>query len=259
MSVAGPEPHHWFEELADHMGSAYLRYSFTKGTDNEVAFLTDSLGLEPGMRMLDVGCGPGRHALAFARQGIEVLGVDISRRFVDLANDQATTEALPATFVRADATDLDAVTAQLPPFDAAISLCQGAIGLAGPGPFEADQSNTHHDGAVLGGMARAVRTGGRVAVSAFSAYFQIRHLSEANQFDAATAVHHETTQVRDPEGRPKDVDLWTTCTTPRELSLLSERAGLTVEDIWSVTPGNYERRPPTIETEEFLLLATRRS
>ena len=37
------------------------------------------------MRVLDVGCGPGRHAHALAAQGIEVVGVDISQRFVDLA------------------------------------------------------------------------------------------------------------------------------------------------------------------------------
>src|SRR5262245_47925593 len=78
-------PDHWFEPIADHLGGAYLRYSFTKGTAQEVSFLVEALGLEPGMRVLDVGCGPGRHALALAGRGIEVVGIDISRRFVDLA------------------------------------------------------------------------------------------------------------------------------------------------------------------------------
>ena len=37
MAVVEPQgPDHWFEELADHMGVAYLRYSFTKGTVKEV-------------------------------------------------------------------------------------------------------------------------------------------------------------------------------------------------------------------------------
>ena len=110
---------HWFEPLAEHMGEAYLKYSFTMGTENEVAFIVDALGLEPGQRLLDVGCGPGRHAYGFAQRGIEVVGVDISQRFVDLANENAPAGA---TFVRADARDLpfDAE------FDAVISLCQAA-------------------------------------------------------------------------------------------------------------------------------------
>ena len=58
---------HWFEAMADHLGEAYLRYSFTKGTDQEVAFLIETLALQPGMRVLDVGCGPGRHAHALAK------------------------------------------------------------------------------------------------------------------------------------------------------------------------------------------------
>ena len=47
---------HWFEAMADHMGEAYLRYSFTKGTAQEVRFVIEQLGLRPGDRVLDVAC-----------------------------------------------------------------------------------------------------------------------------------------------------------------------------------------------------------
>jgi ubiquinone/menaquinone biosynthesis C-methylase UbiE len=233
-------PEHWFEPIADHLGSAYLRYSFTKGTDQEVAFLVDALGLEAGMRVLDVGCGPGRHAHALARRGIAVHGIDISQRFVDLATASAPAGA---TFERADARHLR-FDAQ---FDAAISLCQGAFGLVtGPG----------EDLEVLAGMARAVRRGGRVAVSAFSSYFQIRYLGES-MFDAATGVNHEVTEVRDEQGVAATVDLWTQCFTPRELRLLCTAAGLTVDAIWSAEPGAYGRTEPDLEHPELLLVATR--
>ena len=238
-------PDHWFEPIADHLGSAYLRYSFTKGTDQEVGFLVDALGLRPGQRVLDVGCGPGRHAHALARLGIEVHGVDISQRFVDLA----TAGAPPgATFARADAR----VLAYGGEFDAAISLCQGAFGLTGgPGaPLDAD-------GAVLDGMARALRPGGRLAVSAFSAYFQVRFLEPDDDFDAGAGVKRESTQVKDEQGRDVDVELWTTCFTPRELRQLAHLCGLEVEHLWSVTPGAYRPDPPSIDSHEFLLVARR--
>ena len=51
-----------------------------------------------------------------------------------------------------------------------------------------------------------------------------------------------------------DADLWTTCYTARELQLVCARAGLNVDAVWSVEPGRYARRPPTIETPELLVV-----
>lgn len=239
---------HWFEDLADHLGPAYLRYSFTKGTEQEVAFLVEALDLEPGMRVLDVGCGPGRHAHALGRRGIEVHGVDISDRFVELARHDAPDGV---TFERLDARRLPFEGA----FDAAISLCQGAFGLAdgGGGAMRLDP-----DGVVLDGMARALRPNGRMAVSAFSAYFQVRWLDpERGTFDAERGVHHERTAIKDENGTDAEVDLWTTCFTPRELRLLATRAGLVTDHLWAVRPGAYGARPPDLDHEEFLLVAHR--
>jgi SAM-dependent methyltransferase len=230
--------------VADFVGPAYLRYSFTKGTEQETAFLIDALGLEPGARVLDVGCGPGRHAHELARHGCRVVGIDISERFVALANAQAQRNAV---FARGDARALP-VRAQT--FDAAISLCQGGFGL----PTDPTQPD---DASVVAAMARTVRPGGRLALSAFSSYFMVRHLEDTDDFDAATGVNHERTEVKDADGDERRFDLWTACYTPRELRLLAAHAGLNVLDIWSVTPGGYERRPPDLESPEFLLIAER--
>ena len=116
---------------------------------------------------------------------------------------------------------------------------------------------TDPDGVVLGGMARAVVPGGKVAVSAFSAYFQVRFLESTDSFDADHGVNHERTELLDADGEPQAADLWTSCFTPRELRLLAAEAGLSVDHIWSVTPGAYARTDPTIDSHEFLLVAHR--
>jgi SAM-dependent methyltransferase len=224
--------------MADHLGPAYLRYSFTKGTEQEVDFLVDALGLRPGMRVLDVGCGPGRHAHALAGRGIEAHGIDVSARFVELA---AAGAPPGATFERLDARAL----AFEEEFDAALSLCQGGFGLLGG----------DGEGAVLAGMARALRPGGVLAVSAFSAYFQLRWLEEGDRFDADTGVNHERSTLKDEAGGEAEFDLWTTCFTPRELRLLATAAGLAPRAVWSVTPGAYGADRPTIDSPEFLLVA----
>jgi SAM-dependent methyltransferase len=242
------ERDHGFEDLADHLGAAYLRYSFTKGTAQEVGFLIDELGLQPGMRVLDVGCGPGRHAHALAERGIVVHGIDISERFVALARDGAPRGA---TFERADARHLRFDGE----FDAAISLCQGAFGLA---DWDLAGERLDPDLEVLEGIARALRPGGMAAVTAFSAYFQVRHLEAmGSTFHAERGVNHERTCIKDEAGVDAEADLWTTCFTPRELRLLARAAGLDPLATWSVTPGGYGRGEPTVDSEEFLLVARR--
>lgn len=239
---------HWFEPLADHLGEAYLRYSFTKGTRQEVDALVELLALSPGDRVLDVGCGPGRHAHELAGRRIEVVGLDVSERFVDIARRGAPDEA---TFLVGDAR---AMTFD-DEFDAVYSLCQGAFGLLG-GPAGDPDDPEAGDLAVLRGMARAVRPGGRVAVSAFNAYFQVRHLEEGS-FDPSTGTFHELTEIRDPDGRVAEVEAWTTCFTPRELRLLARLAGLEPLAVHGVTPGRYGAAPPSIDLEEHLLVARR--
>jgi SAM-dependent methyltransferase len=242
----GPDAqrHHWFEPLADFVGPAYLRYSFTKGTEQETAFLIDALGLEPGAHVLDVGCGPGRHAHALAAHGCRVTGVDISERFVALAKAEARPGAV---FARGDAHALPVRGQQ---FDAAISLCQGGFGLP-TDPAAPD------DAPILVAMAKAVRPGGRVALTAFSSYFMVRHLEDTDYFNPETGVNHELAPVKDAEGDQRTFDLWTACYTPRELRLLAQQAGLDVVGLWSVTPGRYERRAPDLDNPELLLIAKR--
>src|SRR5450432_3979426 len=53
-----------------------------------------TLGVKPGMKVLDVGCGDGTTALPEARLGADVLGVDIARNLVEAGNRRAQAAGL---------------------------------------------------------------------------------------------------------------------------------------------------------------------
>jgi len=238
-----PTGEYWFGPVAKFLGRAYLRNSFTKGTVQEVDFLWGELGIEPGQRVLDVGCGPGRHSLELARRGATVVGVDASEEFVDLARESARDEELPATFEVLDVRNLD----HEGEFDVVICLCQGGFGLL-DGREEMD---------VFGRITRTVRRGGRIAISAFSALFAARFIEADEWIDAATGVFHERATVRNVAGEEEEFDLWTTCFTTRELELLAAAADVEVDGIYGVTPGRYRSAPPDLDCTELLLVGRR--
>ncbi len=68
----------------------------------EVDCLLERLVIEPGARVLDLCCGPGRHSLELARRGFRVTGVDRTERYLERARQVAEEEGLAIEFVQAD-------------------------------------------------------------------------------------------------------------------------------------------------------------
>ena len=255
--TAGPQPRrnemserdHWFEDLASHMKDAYLRYSFTKGTTQEVDFILGATGAEVGSAFIDIGCGPGRHSLELARRGMRVTGIDVSQDFIDIAKRNASAESLVnAEFERLDARELINSPSLYEKFDFSICLCQGAFGL---------MIDDQHDVEILAGIRRSLKSNGVLVLSAFNAYFSVKHHEDA-EFDAFSGVSHETTEIRNERGEVKQVDLWTGCYTPRELRLVFNLAGFDILSISSVEPGHYSGAECSTELPEFLVVAKSR-
>lgn len=234
--------HPYFAAVGDRLGRNYLRYAYTKGTDQEVTFLLELLEVPAGGRVLDVGCGAGRHAVAFAKAGVSVTGVDVSERLLQVAAEAARDAGVVASFFEVDAR-------QMPfedEFDAVVSICQGGFGLMG-----AD------DSVVLKRMAEAVKPSGRVVVTAFSGLYEAMLQRPEADFDVDSGIVHEKTTIRTEDGSDEEVDLWTSVYTPRELRLMAIGVGLIPEEVYSVDPGDFARRPPDLEHAEFLLTARR--
>lgn len=56
----------------------------------ELETIMRNIGDLRGKKILDIGCGSGRHALRIAKFASEVVGIDISKKSIDLANQTAT-------------------------------------------------------------------------------------------------------------------------------------------------------------------------
>lgn len=78
----------YFDAISEEHGqSALLKEN--RALRLEFEALQRSMGKLTGKRVLDIGCGGGRHALRLARFAEEVVGVDISKKSIDLANQTA--------------------------------------------------------------------------------------------------------------------------------------------------------------------------
>ncbi len=230
----------YFEAVGDALGDNYLRYSFTKGTAQEVAFLLALLELEPGARVLDVGCGPGRHAIALAEAGLSVTGVDVSSAFLETARKAAEDRNVKVSFFQQDARTMPFEDE----FDAVISICQGGFGLMG-----------EDDSLILRRMAEALKSDGLCVVTAFSALFEAATRRPEANFDVAAGIVHEEMTIKTAAGGEDTIEAWTSVYTPRELRLQAIGVGLVPEDIWSVEPGDFGRYEPEIDRPEFMLVA----
>lgn len=235
-----------YEPIGDFQGPLYRRNAFAAATEAEVDALVAQLRLGPGDRVLDVGCGDGRHLRAGAGRGLRGVGVDVSRGLVDAARAAAADADLgDVTFVRHDARRLGEAVDPAS-FDAAWSLSQGAVGVDPDG-----------DRTIVAALAAALRPGGRLAVTVFHALFAARHLAPGDAFDPVRLLHHQQADVRGPDDRRRRFDLWTTSYTVPDAVRLIEDAGLVVEGVRGAEPGRYDGAGVRLDDPELLLVGRR--
>ena len=55
--------------------------------------------VKPGMRVLDLGCGPGLFAVEAAKKGASVVGIDADQKMIDAAKAKVTGIENPISFL----------------------------------------------------------------------------------------------------------------------------------------------------------------
>lgn len=94
----------WFEknDFWERWASVLFPEERWEKAPEEVDNLISRLGISPGSTLLDLCCGPGRHALEFARRGFSVVGVDRTEIYLKKARNLAETEGLDLELVQED-------------------------------------------------------------------------------------------------------------------------------------------------------------
>ena len=241
-------PNPW-QAFFDGHAARYLDEPFTRATETEVAFLEEILALRSGARILDVGCGTGRHAVRLARDGYRVTGVDISAGMLARASEAACAADVSIELLQADATRMEPGV----DFDAAICLCEGAFTLLG-----ADDDPDEHDRAILRRIRAALRPGAPFVLTASSALRQVRRATDddvaAGRFDPTTLVETSVYETEGPEG-PIVVEGRERSYMPGELARVVREAGFVVEHVWGGTAGDWGARPVRLDEYELMVVA----
>ncbi len=139
-----------------------VNQSWVDDTGREVEFVINALSLQGGERILDLGCGFGRHALELASRGYSVVGVDITPEYVQEACRRAAEQHLSAEFIFADIRDLT-FSAE---FDVVINMADGAIGY-----LETDEENLK----IFDVISRALKPGGKHLMYVCSQEYAVKH------------------------------------------------------------------------------------
>ena len=232
----------WYEAFGDALGEGYLKYPWVGSTVPDCDYLEHVLDVRPGARLLDVGCGVGRHVVELARRGYRMTGIDVSRGLLRVGARLAREAAVEVELRHLDARLLDFDSE----FDAAYSVCEGAFSLV-----PSDEENL----AILEGLRRAVKPGGRVNVCAAHVYLAAESFWQRDPVDNRWSPGPDDKLFEGEPDFPQDAfDL---AFTARELRLMCRLAGLECLGVYGGVAGDYTQRPPRRGDLELMLLGRR--
>ncbi|NMC44991.1 MAG: methyltransferase domain-containing protein [candidate division Zixibacteria bacterium] len=150
----------------------------TERTRTEIDRLIKLLNLTGSERILDVGCGWGRHVLELARRGYDVTGIDQSETMIARANELARAEGLISAFVVQEMEDIDYIDA----YDLGIALF---------GSFGYSRDDDVHL-SILSRLHRALRDGGRLCIEQWNRdkYIRLDGQRQTHEHNGATIIEY---------------------------------------------------------------------
>ena len=248
----------WYEELFKNYAEGYDSENFTKGTLGECDFIEQEIGFNKKLKILDVGCGTGRHSVELAKRGYSVTGIDLSPQMLERAEQKAKEAKVEVKYQVNDARDLPFVNE----FDLIIMLCEGGFPL-----METDEMNFE----ILKNIEKGLRENGKVIFTTLNGLFPLFHSVKdfldnesiegnasygTNSFDLMTFRDHSSITVKDDFGKELELKTNERYYVPSEITWLLKSLNFKAAEIFGARIGEFSRdHILTTEDYEMLVIA----
>ena len=245
----------WYESLFENYGKKYDNENFTQGTIGECNFIEKEIDFNKSLKIIDIGCGTGRHSIELARRGYKVTGIDLSESQLARAKEKAKAQNLQIDFQKHDARKLPFKNE----YDLAIMLCEGAFPL-----METDEMNYE----ILRNATNSLKAAGKLIFTTLNGLFPLFHSVEEfcastteegnatyskNTFDLMTFRDFNITTVEDDFGNKKKLECNERYYVPSEITWLLKSLEFKKIDIYGAKLGAFSRNDK-LTTEDFEIL-----
>jgi 2-polyprenyl-3-methyl-5-hydroxy-6-metoxy-1,4-benzoquinol methylase len=245
----------WYEKLFENFSTQYDKESFVQGTSGECDFIEKELTYNKEARILDIGCGTGRHSIELTKRGYKVTGVDLSVSQIHRAKEKARNENVQIDFLIHDARNLPFHKE----FDLAIMICEGAFPL-----MESDEMNYK----ILQSASSSLRDNGKLIFTTLNGLFPLFHSVkeflasdkndgnasyDKNSFDLMTFRDHNITTVTDDSGNQVELECNERYYVPSEITWLLKSLDFKTVSIFGAKLGAFSR-DDKLTTEDFEML-----
>ena len=248
----------WYELLFENYAHKYDKECFVQGTLGECDFIEEEIGRDKSLKVIDIGCGTGRHTIELTKRGYNVIGIDLSDSQLKWAKEKAKEQGLEIDFQKHDARNLPFEGE----FDIAIMLCEGGFSL-----METDEMNF----AILKSAAKALKDEGKLIFTTLNGLFplfnSVKEFYESVakeggakcqgcSFDLMTFRDHNTAVFEDDSGNKKELKCNERYYVPSEITWLLKSLGFKRIDIFGAKLGAFSRNDKlTPEDFEMLVVA----
>ena len=248
-------PKQWYEILFENYSKTYDKESFTQGTAGESDFIEQELNYNKSLKILDVGCGTGRHSIELTKRGYSVTGIDFSESQLASARQKAAKDYLKIDFQKHDVRNLPFDKE----FDFAIMLCEGGFPL-----METDEMNFE----ILKSVTKSLKEKSKFIFTTLNGLFPLFNSIEKfcaavskddnatyhnNSFDLMTFRDHNTTEFVDDDGNKKTLESNERYYIPSEITWLLKSLGYKNIEIFGAKLGAFSRNDK-LTTDDFEML-----